>query len=508
MRLRPALTAFTATALLATGLASTASAGTLSSAGFEGFAPGDIHGQHGWTKTGPYDVEVVDPTTFDVTDMGSRALRLSNATVSGSFGDQTFSAPLADEAGESGAVSDGLSVGTRQSAFTATFSVRTTTEDYQEGLYTTISPDRGDGARMSWLSLADTTAGIRVRFGDFVDGAFRYTDVAMLDRAAKHTIGLTMTFVDGAANDVVQVSVDGSVLHTGTSWEDYFRDVENKPTRTVDSLLFREGGGTSDARPGLEGAGFLVDDLVLTSGPADCVFTDDGDTMTLQNDCTTDHTIDVPDGYTLDGGGHTITAIDPDGSHFVGAVVQNAGHEASVTDLGVRADVATTCDGGENGLAGIRLDGASGSITGNRIIGLEQGAAGDGCQEGDAIEVLNGTGESQTQVTISDNEVVDYQKTGILVDGPVAAVVTGNTVDGYGPVTFIAQNGIQVSDGASALVDENSVSDNYYTPKSYVACGLLIVDAGGVKIGKANRYADNERNTCTYYGKGGTYKPV
>ncbi|HVF48526.1 MAG TPA: hypothetical protein VNA19_00485 [Pyrinomonadaceae bacterium] len=29
--------------------------------------------------------------------------------------------------------------------------------------------------------------------------------------------------------------------HTGTSWEDYFRDVEGNPTRTVDSINFRTG---------------------------------------------------------------------------------------------------------------------------------------------------------------------------------------------------------------------------------------------------------------------------
>ena len=42
----------------------------------------------------------VDPaaTPYGVADMGLRALQMSNATTSGSFGDQTFSAPLTEEA--------------------------------------------------------------------------------------------------------------------------------------------------------------------------------------------------------------------------------------------------------------------------------------------------------------------------------------------------------------------------------------------------------------------------
>jgi hypothetical protein len=502
MQRKPRLAATAAALVLAAVGVTNASASTTSSGGFESFGTGDVDGQHGWTKTGAYDVAVVDPEDHDVTDMGTRALRLSNATVSGSFGDQTFSAPLADEAGETLATSDGMSGGTRQSAFTATFSLRTTTEDHQEGLYTSISPDRGDGARMSYLRLEDRADGVHVFFDDYSSGGFREEDVATLDRAAKHTIGLTMRFVDGVSNDVVNVYVDGSLVHTGTSWEDYFREVEGNASRTVDSLLFREGGNPdSDARPGLVGGGFLVDDLVMTSGPATCLFTDDGSTMTLQNDCTTDHTIYLPDGYTLDGDDHTITAVDPAGGHFVGAVVQNAGHEASVTNLGVSADVASVCDSGADRLAGIRLDGAGGAISGNDVSGLEQGPSGDGCQEGNAIEVRNPSTATMTTVGITGNTVADYQKTGILVSGPIRATVTGNEIEGYGPVGFIAQNGVQVSFGASAIVSGNSVSDNWYTGSGTISCGVLLYDADGVKLNK-NAYAGNQRDVCNF-GKGG-----
>src|SRR3712207_8069880 len=48
-------------------------------------------------------------------------------------------------------------------------------------------------------------------------------------------------------------------------------------------------------------------------------------------DCMTDTSIVIPNGYTLDGGGHTITAVDPVGGHFVGGVIQNGGATANVT---------------------------------------------------------------------------------------------------------------------------------------------------------------------------------
>ncbi len=73
-----------------------------------------------------------------------------------------------------------------------------------------------------------------------------------------------MDFVDGPANDVVKVYVDGVLRHTGTSWEDYFRDQEVNPTRTVDSVLFRTGG---TAAPATAGKGFVIDNLTLVSGP-------------------------------------------------------------------------------------------------------------------------------------------------------------------------------------------------------------------------------------------------
>ena len=66
------------------------------------YVVGNINGQNGWSKTGPYDAAVAAVSSFPAASgygFGTQALRISNAVVSGSFGDQTFAPPLANAAG-------------------------------------------------------------------------------------------------------------------------------------------------------------------------------------------------------------------------------------------------------------------------------------------------------------------------------------------------------------------------------------------------------------------------
>src|SRR3989442_13737424 len=90
------------------------------------------------------------------------------------------------------------------------------------------------------------------------------------------------------------------------------------------------------------------------SATTTCVFSQICTTMTLLANCTTDSTILVPNGFTLDGNGHTITAVDPAGDHFRGAVVRNGGTSAIVENLMVTAsNLANVCDDGNDRLRGI-----------------------------------------------------------------------------------------------------------------------------------------------------------
>lgn len=216
-----------------------------------------------------------------------------------------------------------------------------------------------------------------------------------------------------------------------------------------------------------------------------CTFTTVGTTMTLDADCTTDTTIPIPDGYTLDGNGFTITAVDPSGDHFRGAVVTNAGGIAHVEHLTVNASgLANVCDGGADRLRGIMFDGASGTIAHNVVMNINQGPS--GCQEGNAIEVRNapydGTHPATQTVEIFGNKITDYQKTGIVANGDVAVSVDNNQLSASATQANLAANGIQLGFGATGSVHNNNVDGNQWCgPSAYVATAILVY-AGGDNI--------------------------
>lgn len=229
--------------------------------------------------------------------------------------------------------------------------------------------------------------------------------------------------------------------------------------------------------------------LVLSSSAyalTDCSFTTVGTTMTLDGDCTTDSTISVPDGYTLNGHGYAITAVDPAAGHFVGAVVANSGNEAHVTNLTVTANsLSNTCDGGDNRLRGIMLEGAEGSITNNTVVDINQGPS--GCQEGNGIEVRNspfdGSHPDTKSVLVKGNYLDDWQKTGIVANGDVDVEVKDNFVgnsisDMYG----LAGNSIQLGFGATGTVSNNVVEGNQWCGGYWAATAMLIYLADNVQV--------------------------
>ncbi|MGH7539582.1 MAG: hypothetical protein ACRELC_01140 [Gemmatimonadota bacterium] len=232
----------------------------------------------------------------------------------------------------------------------------------------------------------------------------------------------------------------------------------------------------------------------MTSYVTDCTFTTSGSVMALDGDCTTDATILVPDGMTLDGNGHTITAVDPASDHFRGAVVANGGSWAAVRDLNVTvSNLVNACDEGDDRLRGIMFEGASGEITMNRVVGLNQGPS--GCQEGNAIEVRNapfdGTHPNTRSVLVSHNEIDTYQKTGIVANGDVAVVIEHNTLGASATQQNLAANGIQLGFGASGALQYNHLDGNQWLePSNFAASAILVFDADVANVSH-NRVGGN-----------------
>lgn len=241
------------------------------------YSLGSIHNQDGWMSLGSagsgcavYDHAVASQSSY--VPFQDQSLRISNAVTSGCFGDNTFAKPLADSVGETAATAGSFSVGTKHSHFEAQFDIASTVPAAQQpGMNMSLSPDRGDGSRMSYLRFEDGALGLDVFFVD-VQGTtnpanFVETQIGTgLDRSVPHTIKLVMDVVNGPSNDVVKVSIDGSVVHTGTSWENYYRfdseaSAEQSP-RIVKTLIFRTGG---TAVPANAGNGFFFDNLSLAA---------------------------------------------------------------------------------------------------------------------------------------------------------------------------------------------------------------------------------------------------
>ena len=277
--------------------------------------------QNGWGYTGGnlYDVGVVG------SGIDGQSVRISNAVMSGSFGDWLFS-PAIDAATENG-----------NQEFTAEFKIKSASGAYQPGMSMNVAPQTNGGARMSNLRFEDQGDGIHVFFSDvlnpsetvaFQNSPFRLVDIATLSYDQTHAVKIVMNLKPGPHNDVVQVYIDGSAGlvpgRTGeatfdgfyapvdnqptinkakagqtiplkwrlaaesfaTSWEDYYRyDKESNGgalidppatsdgygTRQVDSLIFQarcaSSGPCANAAltPGTDTTGYLIDDVSYTT---------------------------------------------------------------------------------------------------------------------------------------------------------------------------------------------------------------------------------------------------
>jgi parallel beta-helix repeat protein len=221
----------------------------------------------------------------------------------------------------------------------------------------------------------------------------------------------------------------------------------------------------------------------------DCIFSVTGTTMRLASDCRTDASIEIPDGMTLDGAGHTISAVDPPGGHFTGGILTNAGRSASVINTRLMTQsLANVCDASDNRLRGIFLDGASGILRGNMVLDIHQGTS--ACQEGNAIEVWNFSGDPVV-VEIADNVVDGYQKSGIVASGDVDATIRHNRVGASAPQAVVPANGIQIGFGAWATIEENQITGNRWPRADAAATAILLSGSAAGTVVRRNTITGN-----------------
>ena len=236
---------------------------------FEGFTTGaSVNGQGGWGVSGTYDEEVV------VDGTGNTVWRVSNAITSYNFHNQPF-APrpggiptdtTTDPVnGNPGSFAGESSTGAGFDRFTTGFDFRSATGQTQDGLSITFSADSGQGGRHGFIDIEDNGVdGLNIVTFD-VDSGGNFvgplTIATGLSYDVFHSFSMEILFEDGADNDVVNYFVDGSLVHTGQSWEQFYTNAQaalHPLGVPVQTGLFRISGAEV---PGVDGGGLFIDNF-------------------------------------------------------------------------------------------------------------------------------------------------------------------------------------------------------------------------------------------------------
>jgi nitrous oxidase accessory protein NosD len=208
--------------------------------------------------------------------------------------------------------------------------------------------------------------------------------------------------------------------------------------------------------------------------------------------------VTIPRSVRVVGAGKASTTLQAPGSLPPSGVI------VTVTGISTSAEIEnlTVAGPGASGCGSIRAgifvrDGAFANIHDNAIRDVRDAPL-SGCQNGLGILVGSGSLATTGSATIQNNEITTYQKGGIVVANTgSSATIDGNTVTGIGNTPLIAQNGIQVSGGATGQVTGNDVSDNRCDHPSCglngsQSAGILLFDHGLPMTVSGNAVADND----------------
>jgi hypothetical protein len=221
----------------------------------------------------------------------------------------------------------------------------------------------------------------------------------------------------------------------------------------------------------------------------DCRFTVSESVMRLEADCTTTASIEIPDGFTLDGNFHRIVAVSSREGTFAGGVVVGRGQYASIINTSIAATVPGGCTSGPNRLRGIYFEGASGLIRNNVVQDIHRGVS--PCEDGHAIEVRNGNARSPSRVEVEDNIIERYQKSALVVHGHVIATIRGNRLGPSVSQEHLAANTIQVGPGAQAQVERNIVAGNRSASSLAAGTAILLIGSADGTVVRANQIVGN-----------------
>ena len=163
-------------------------------------------------------------------------------------------------------------------------------------------------------------------------------------------------------------------------------------------------------------------------------------TWTLASDCIARAVIVVPNGFTFDGAGHTITAINTTTNAF-GPVIRNGGVQMNVTNLNLDAQIAagTRLSGTrQDRLAGILFHNGGGNVTDTTVSNVRRSGDLLG-QEGYGVHVLATVGTSPP-VVLDGLTVNGYQKSAVMAWGLVDLTLKNSSLSAFVLLTVSGRN--------------------------------------------------------------------
>jgi hypothetical protein len=194
-----------------------------------------------------------------------------------------------------------------------------------------------------------------------------------------------------------------------------------------------------------------------------------GDTVNVEDGSYASQVSIVGKDITLQGQSQLNTIIHPTAS-LASEFTLGSDHEFPIVYVNNSTSTITslTVEGQDQGNAyadgfiGVAFNNAGGTIDHVTVTGIRNNPF-NGVQNGVAIRANNADAAPRT-LNVTNNTVSLYQKNGMTLSGSgLTLSVTGNTVTGAGITPAIAQNGIEVTGGATGDISGNTVSGNEYS---------------------------------------------
>ncbi len=127
---------------------------------------------------------------------------------------------------------------------------------------------------------------------------------------------------------------------------------------------------------------------------------------------------------------------------------------------------------------GVAFRNSGGTIQNCNIIEVRETPLASGeANHGVALYTYNNDGTPR-DLNILNNQLNNYQKSGIVISGNLNINLSGNLINGIGATGLVSQNGIEIRNGVTGLISGNLIRNHLYTVGTASSVGILSYEIG------------------------------